>query len=132
MSKCCCFSDEQLPLGLRILTSSIGSTPHSFQATSSTKTVISPRKTGSVVRTGSLHCQQLAWRVVVSAHFRSTTLEDLNVPRSVSTERSQSLIPSTSTSQLHIKTSHLVIALKLAVYFKPGFFTLCIGNDILL
>ena len=61
----------------------------------------------------------------MSAHFRSTTLEDLNVPRSVSTGRSQSSIPSTNTSQLYIKTSHLVIALKLAENLKPGFFTLC-------
>lgn len=80
-SKWCCFSAEQLPLGLHRLTSSVSSTPHSFQATSSTKTVVSPRQTRPVVRTWSLHCHQLAWRVIVSAHFCSAALEDLNVPK---------------------------------------------------
>lgn len=60
----------------------------------------------------------------MSAHLGSAALEDLNVPTSVCTGTSQSLIPSTNTSQLHITTSYLVIALTLAVIFKPGFLTL--------
>lgn len=67
----------------------------------------------------------------MSAHLCSATLEDLNVPTSVCTGRSQSLLPSKTTSQLHITTSHLVIALTLAVILSQVSLHY-VGNDILL
>lgn len=107
------------------LTSSVSTAPHPLQATSSTKTVISAGETRPVVGTWPLHRHQLAWRVVVSAHLCPAALEDLNVPKKLLPQAvvSLSFLPQ-KTLQFHNTARHSVRALKLAAYFKPGFFTL--------
>lgn len=67
----------------------------------------------------------------MSAHLCPAALEDLNVPTSVCTGTRQSSVLSTNTSQLHITTSYLVIALTLAVILSQVSLRY-VGNDVLL
>lgn len=62
-------------------TSSISSTSCPVEGTSSAHAVIATAaSTGPVVRAGSLHAHAFARRLVMSAHFSTAALEDLNVP----------------------------------------------------